>query len=186
MMKLPMLILLPLLAACAPALTGTSNPTPFKTGQTWRVSSTSALDAKLPASTEFTVSDVVSDSGDWSVKTRTGSNSPVDLYYVDDPGFALLFDEASLDADASRLRFCALNMSVAGGSYSGYAAHPLALKFVLNKDSDFKDALGKALDKNANKTSTTSLGSYRNLLYKSIAEAVDDTDNAPCTLELVK
>ncbi|ULH15003.1 hypothetical protein MF271_13690 [Deinococcus sp. KNUC1210] len=180
------LVLIPLLSACAPTFTGTNNPTPFKTGQSWRLSSKSALDSQMAPSTTFTITDVASDDGDWSVHGVTSSKSDVSIHYNDEtPKTSLIYDYSNVDADGSRARICMIAMKDGASVNSGYAAHiPVTKLFKSSDASDtaFKDALKKAFDKNSD---DTTIG-FSTLYTKSIAQALDDSDNAPCTLELLK
>lgn len=177
-----LLLLLPLLTACAPVLMA-KNPTSFQIGQSWKVTSQSKLKDLIPLTTTFSVlKSAVNKDGDWETSGRS-SNGVVYALYLTDSATMLVVDTSPYLNGNKHLRVCAFNAEMPGSRYAGYAAHPTSDKLLSVNGDTFADtarARAKLLLDKAGDTPDLS-----EITTRALAEAIDPNDVSACTLELL-
>ena len=172
-----LLMLIPLLAACAPALNRTPNTVgPFTVGQSYTLSSTSKTDAILPASTTFTVRTIeLGDDNTYDlngISLAGGTRSFVDLYFDPEYGTAIVFDASPRAVDAAKIRLCIFtDTDINKSPYTGFSAH-LPIEAATGNADRVKAAL---------EASTAT--SFREQMG-TITQTLAPDDNGSCTLKL--
>ncbi|GGR05293.1 hypothetical protein [Deinococcus ruber] len=169
------LLLIPLLGACAPAVSDTSAVTavgPFKVGQTWVLTSNSKTESLIPSKTLFTIEQVLVNRNTVIGNNPLASNkTPIQIEYTPEDGQLLVADISPMSFGSKKIRTCFFfEPASQSGVYSGIAAHfdpsqtkidPEAFKTQYLKNNP------KATDKEA---------------IKAFAQSVSENDGGTCML----
>ncbi|WP_425145670.1 hypothetical protein [Deinococcus sp.] len=178
--------LLALLAVYSPALAGGGQPItisrlpldPFQMGQTWKLSSTSRLDNKIPASTFFRVSSITADRHiTTSPVGLAPDKAPVEIHLLPyRTTLTLLVGDLSPSyRGAHNLRLCFFyDIRASSTSLRGLAAHYDPARIQISSDT---------FEAEYQKTHPTARPIE---VMQAFVRALAPDDNGPCTLELVR
>ncbi|WP_407568677.1 hypothetical protein [Deinococcus altitudinis] len=179
-----LLLLLPLLIACAPTMQTTTDSTdgtpatmigPFKLGQQWSVSSDSKTDRLIPSKTVFTVKQVLPARSTVIGITAGGSDKfPIQIEYSANDVSFLLADISPLMVGAGNIRTCIFSKgAVEPGTFGGTAAH-FSLGQVRTDPATFRAGYLK---------SNPAAGDAE--VMAAFFQLVAPDDTGPCTLRLL-
>ena len=175
-----LLLLIPLLAACAPSVTSVTPETsasfgPFKQGQTWVISSVSRTEPLIPVRTIFRIEKVFPDRHTVIGKSVLASErTPIQIEYTPEDKQLLVADISPISFGATKIRTCFFDSAGADGTYQGVAAHfdPSQIK---TDPEGFRTAY----------LTTHPKASYQETA-KALVQTLASDDGGPCTLELVQ